>query len=90
MFLGLSFRAISHIKRLIIQPLRYLSEELSDYCDNIVFDPEIICLRDLEKDLLNVPNLSTLRDLNMGLADFFLLQRLSAGRQGTKRLRTKR
>ena len=70
---GLSVRAISNIERLILQPLRSASYELSHYCDKIVFGREIICLRDLEKDLLKVPNVSTLREINMvnSLTSFF-------------------
>ena len=57
---GPSFRAISNIERLILQPLRCSSYQLSNYCDKIDFGREIICLRDLENDLLQVPNVSPL------------------------------
>lgn len=62
---GLSFRAISYIENLILRPLADSKYELPNYRDKMVVGWGIICLRDLENDLLRIPNVSTLRELNM-------------------------
>ena len=60
---GLSIRAISSIENLILRPLVDSKYELPNYLDKIVVRREIICLRDLENDLLRIPNVSSLIEI---------------------------
>jgi hypothetical protein len=62
---GLSLRAINCIENLILRPLADSKYELPNYWDKIVVDLEMTCLRDLQIRLLRVPNVGTLRELNM-------------------------
>jgi hypothetical protein len=62
---GLSLQAKRCIENLILRPLVDSKYAPSYYLEQIVVRLEIICLRDLETDLLRVPYVSTLSELNM-------------------------
>lgn len=53
---GLSLRAINCIEQFILRPLANSKYELPDYWDKIVDGSGVICLRDLQIDLLRVPD----------------------------------
>jgi hypothetical protein len=57
---SLSIRAVFSIGDLILRPLADSKYELPNYHYNILFGKEIICLRDLENDLLQIPDVSSL------------------------------
>jgi hypothetical protein len=57
---GLSHWAKRNIEKFILHPLVDSKYELPNYLDKIVVRLEIICLRDLETDLLQIPNVSSL------------------------------
>ena len=57
---SLSSRAKFSIVDLILRPLGDSKYELPDYHYKIWFGKEIICLRDLENDLLQIPDVSSL------------------------------
>jgi hypothetical protein len=62
---GLSLRAISCVENLILRPLADSRYILPNYRDKIMVGKEIICLRDLENDLLRNPNVSNLPEINI-------------------------
>jgi hypothetical protein len=57
----LSLQTIKCIEKLILRPLANSKYELPNYWDKIVVGLGMICLRDLQIDLLRVPDVSTLR-----------------------------
>jgi hypothetical protein len=77
---GLSLRAKRCIENLILRPLMDSGYELPNYLDKVVVRLEIICLRDLEADLFQIPNVSSVNKTYIVIADFFF-QRMRAGIQ---------